>query len=122
VYRTISLWVGVSRDHDQAFINPILQALLTPVDHAPTRSLQLRTLCDLMEELGPVMEGSPWIPAIQQLPFGKMSSQTGLDEMLGYLRLLGACVRARGSLCPPLGPVLQLLKDVGRHHADKQVE
>ena len=122
VYRTISLWVGVTRHYDQAFINPILQALLALADHTPSCCLQLQTLCDMVEVLGPAIEGSPWIPAIQQLPFVKIGAQTRCEEVLGYLRLLGACVRARGSLCPPLGPVLQLLTDVSRHHSDKQVD
>ena len=121
VYRASSLWVSVAKDHDPALVKTLLQSLLDLSEHASTRRLQLQTLCEVVEVLGPVLEDSSLIVAVQQLSFEKLTPQTSSEDVLFLLRLLVACVRGRGELCPPIGPVMQLLTDLSHHHSDKQV-
>lgn len=121
VFHVSSLWVGVAKDYDPALIKTLLHALLDLSEHAQTRHFQLQTLCELLEVLGPSVQESVSIMAIQRLPFEKLSPQTTSEEVLILLRLLVACVRCRGALCPPIGPLLQLLTDLARSHPDKKV-
>ena len=122
VYRTMTLWVGVAKDYDASFINPVLSALLSPKSHAPSWLLQLQTLCEVVEHVGPVLPPSSTLSAIQRLPFEMLTPSTRPDHVCCLLRLQMACVQSRSrTLAPPLGLMLQLLMDIAHHYQDKQV-
>ncbi len=124
VYRAVSLWVTMTRDSSPAVINPILQSLLVSCDHASlsTRRQRLQVLCELIESVGPALDCSiSSLSVIRQLPFERIMPGTSVEEVLIWLRLLGACVRSRGALSPPYGPVSQLLSDLRQSCLDKQV-
>ena len=113
--------MSISHDEEESFLNPVLRILLQPHSHAPSQFLKIKTLCELVEHLGPVLPSS-YISPIQSLPFEMLTLDIAPDYAICLLRLLTSCLCCQNiPLAMPLGPGLQHLNELSLQHPDAMV-